>query len=410
MHKLTRRFFLGKILGGTPLRIIFIPILAAIIIISLVIHPHEGYTSARSDIEDALAKVKKQESELKKKREDALKQTITLKATKVKEVKNMQELLANITEQSHKLDDLNKEIDNVTVTVQETGDQLTEAKLRVKSREGLLKTRLRLMYMNGSVSYMDVLFSATSFSDFLDRYLALQNIVDKDKEILEQNKVDRGLVDTKKKQVESQLATIKALADEAAAIKDKLSNQEQQKEVMIASLNKQVIATEAYNEEAEKGLVALAAQRAALNKKKKELANSFKYSGGKVGWPVPDRKTIGDVFGYRIDPIRHVRKLHKGIDIPAPKGTTIVAAESGVVLIASQVSGYGNTVVIDHGGGLWTWYGHIRMGGIMVSEGDKVTRGQKIAEVGSTGDSTGNHLHFEVRINQEAVNPLPYLQ
>jgi murein DD-endopeptidase MepM/ murein hydrolase activator NlpD len=147
-----------------------------------------------------------------------------------------------------------------------------------------------------------------------------------------------------------------------------------------------------------------------LNKKKKALANSFVYSGGKLAWPVPSRTAIGDGFGYRIDPIKHINKLHKGIDIPAPKGTTIVAAESGTVLIASQVNGYGNTVVIDHGGGLWTWYGHIRDGGIKVSEGQTVKRGQKIAEVGSTGDSTGNHLHFEVRVKQEAVNPLPYLK
>ena len=112
----------------------------------------------------------------------------------------------------------------------------------------------------------------------------------------------------------------------------------------------------------------------------------------------------------RMDPIKHVMKLHKGIDIPAPLGTSIVAAETGTVLIASWVNGYGNTVVLDHGGGLWTWYGHIRNGGIKVKEGQVVKRGEKIAEVGSTGDSTGNHLHFEVRIKQEAVNPLPYLK
>jgi murein DD-endopeptidase MepM/ murein hydrolase activator NlpD len=392
------------------LRKILVPVLAIIILISLVIHPNQGYTSARSDIENALAKVKRQEAEAKRKRDNAAQLTSTLKATKNEEVKNMQELLADINDQSKKLDDLNKQINTTSLTLQDTGDQLEEATERVKSRDAQLKSRLRLMYMNGSVSYMDVLFSATSFSDFLDRFLALQNIVGQDKEILEQNKVDRALVATKKQQVETQLAKITALADEAEKIKDKLSNQEQQKEVMIASLDKKVKEVDEISEEAEKAIVALAAQRAELNKKKNALSNSFKYSGGKVAWPVPDRKNVGDGFGYRIDPIKNVRKLHKGIDIPAPKGTTIIAAESGTVLIASQVSGYGNTVVIDHGGGLWTWYGHIRNGGIKVSEGQTVKRGQKIAEVGSTGDSTGNHLHFEVRINQQAVNPLPYLQ
>jgi len=375
------------------LRKILFTVLAAVLLFSLVINPKQGFTSAQSDIDNALAKVKKQEAEMQQKREEAQKQSALLGASKTQEVQNMKELLADIREQGDKLNALNKQINEVTLTVHDTGDQLEEATARVKSRDGLLKSRLRLMYMNGTVSYMDVLFSATSFSDFLDRFLALQNIVGQDKQILEQNKEDRETVATKKVEVETQLSEIQSLAVQAEEIKDKLSNQEQKKEVLIASLDQNIQQLDESDEEAEKKLVALAAQRAELNKQKKKLqADSFKYSGGKVMWPVPDRKAIGDGFGYRIDPIKNVRKLHKGIDIPAPRGTTIVAAESGVVLIASQVSGYGNTVVLDHGGGMWTWYGHIRDGGIMVKEGQSVKRGDKIAEVGSTGDSTGNHL------------------
>jgi murein DD-endopeptidase MepM/ murein hydrolase activator NlpD len=392
------------------LRKLLLPILAVVILLSLVIHPSQGFTSAQSDIDKQLAKIKQMEAAAQKKRDDAKKLTSSISATKKQEVQNMQQLMSNIDEQSTKLDDLNKQINDVTLTLQDTGDQLQEASDRVEARDSLLKSRLRLMYMNGSVSYMDVLFSATSFSDFLDRFLALQNIVGQDKQILDSNKADRDLVAAKKVQVETQLTQIKDLAVQAEDLKDKLSTQEQQKEVLIATLDQKVKEVDSMSEEAEKAIVALAQQRAELNKKKQALSNSFVYSGGKLAWPVPGRTTIGDGFGYRIDPIKHINKLHKGIDIPAPKGTTIVAAESGTVLIASQVNGYGNTVVIDHGGGLWTWYGHIRDGGIKVSEGQSVKRGQKIAEVGSTGDSTGNHLHFEVRVKQEAVNPLPYLK
>ncbi|CAK4835277.1 unnamed protein product [Aphanomyces euteiches] len=373
-------------------------------------HPKEGYTSAQSDIDDALAKVKKQEAEMQKKREEVKQQSAVIGATKGQEVKNMQQLLADIKKQANKLIELNQQIDDVTLTVHETGDQLEEAVERVKARDTLLKSRLRLMYMNGSVSYMDVLFSATSFSDFLDRFLALQSVVGQDKQILEKNKADRKTVAAKKQQVEAQLAQIQSLAVKAEAIKDTLSNQEKKKEVLIASLDQNLEQLDGIDEEAEKKLIALASQRAQLNKKKKELADSFKYSGGQLLWPLPGRTNLSSTFGYRIDPIKHVRKLHKGIDIPAPEGTTIVAAESGVVLIASAVSGYGNSVVIDHGNGLWTWYGHIREGGIKVKEGQKVKRGQKIAEVGMTGEATGNHLHFEVRRNEVAENPLPYLK
>jgi murein DD-endopeptidase MepM/ murein hydrolase activator NlpD len=392
------------------LRKILIPVLAIIILISLVIHPNPGFTSARSDIDNAIAKLNKKAEAANRKRVANDQLAITLKATKEQTLKDIEEIEADIREQVKKLDGLNKQKNEITLALYDIGDQLDEASERVNSRDALLKSRLRLMYMNGSVSYMDVLFSATSFSDFLDRFLALQNIVGQDKEILEQNKADKAMITEKKEQKETKLAEINSLTEKEEILKDKLSNQNQQKEVIIASVDKKAKESDEISEEVEKTIVALAAQRAELNKKKNALTNSFKYSGGKVAWPVPDRKAVGDGFGYRIDPIKNVRKLHKGIDIPAPKGTTIIAAESGTVLIASQVSGYGNTVVIDHGGGLWTWYGHIRNGGIKVSEGQTVKRGQKIAEVGSTGDSTGNHLHFEVRVNQQAVNPLPYLQ
>jgi murein DD-endopeptidase MepM/ murein hydrolase activator NlpD len=392
------------------MRKLLFTVLAAILLFSLVIHPKQGYTSAQSDIDDALAKVKKQEAEMQKKRDDVKQQSAVIGATKGQEVKNLQLILADIKKQSNKLGELNQQIADGTIAAQVAGVQKDEADERVKSRDALLKSRLRLMYMNGSVSYIDVLFSATNFSDFLDRFLALQSVVGQDKQILEKNKEDKETITTKKKEVDTKLAEIQKLALEAEATKDTLSNQEKKKEVLLASLDQNLEQLDGMDEEAEKKLIALASQRAQLNKKKKELADSFKYSGGQLLWPVPGRTRMSDGFGYRIDPIKHVRKLHKGIDIPAPAGTTIVAAESGVVLIASVVSGYGNTVVIDHGNGIWTWYGHIREGGIKVKEGQKVTRGQKIAEVGSTGDSTGNHLHFEVRKNEVAVEPLPYLK
>lgn len=114
-------------------------------------------------------------------------------------------------------------------------------------------------------------------------------------------------------------------------------------------------------------------------------------------------------YGTRVHPISGQVKKHTGVDLAAPQGTDIRAAEGGVVIVAEWWSGYGNTVIIDHGDNVWTLYGHIRNGGIKVEKGDKVKRGQKIAEVGSTGNSTGPHLHFEVRINGSPVDPSPYL-
>lgn len=396
------------------------PFAAAAIAASLVFAPLHGYAGIQDDLNREIEKIKQQEAAAEKKRQDAEKLKADIKKQLDQENKTINDLKNDIEEQGQKLNALNLQLTDVNLQLNQTAQQLEDAEARVKSRDKLLKSRLRLMYMNGSVSYLDVLLSATSFSDFLDRFHSLQTIVGKDKDILEANKKDRDIVAESKKKIEEQLAQIKSLVAQAEALKQSLMKQEKQKEVAIASLSKQEKDAEDTTEEQEKYIVSLAKKRAELYRKleeakkkdnpQKQQAPAQVYSGGKLGWPVPSSSTISDVFGYRIDPIAKVRKLHKGIDIAAPRGTTIVAAESGTVLIADWVRGYGNTVVIDHGGGLWTWYGHIREGGIMVKEGDTVKRGDKIAEVGSTGDSTGNHLHFEVRIDEEPRDPMPYLK
>ena len=131
------------------------------------------------------------------------------------------------------------------------------------------------------------------------------------------------------------------------------------------------------------------------------------YTGGEFSWPVPGRSYISSGYGYRSRPIGSGREFHTGYDIPAPYGSNIVAAQSGKVIYASYMNGYGYTVMIDHGGGLVTLYGH--NSSLVVSKGASVSKGQVIAKAGSTGNSTGNHCHFEVRKNGKHTSPKPYL-
>ena len=128
---------------------------------------------------------------------------------------------------------------------------------------------------------------------------------------------------------------------------------------------------------------------------------------GKLTWPIPGYTNITSYYGYRIHPVYGIYKLHNGIDVGAPKGAKFVAADDGEVILAEYYGGYGNCVVISHGNGLFTRYGHGTS--ILVSKGQKVTRGTPVLTVGSTGISTGNHAHFEVSINGVTVNPLNYL-
>ena len=128
---------------------------------------------------------------------------------------------------------------------------------------------------------------------------------------------------------------------------------------------------------------------------------------GSMAWPVPSSSRITSDFGPRICPF-HGKELHPGIDIGAPSGSAIVAAGKGEVLYAGYRGGYGNTIILDHGNGVTTLYAHQRAGGIKVSTGERVTKGQRIGTVGSTGYSTGPHLHFEVRVNGTPKNPMSY--
>jgi len=318
----------------------------------------------------------------------------------------------DIKETEQKIFSLEKEISLTTEEVKLAAEQLEAAEKRVAKRNELLKTRVRLMYKNGSVKYLEVLLGANSFSDFLLRFEAIQKIISSDKKILEDNIKDRNMVAKKKQEIEKQLAKLEGLYAEAEQLKVELTAKRNKHLVTIASLDeKKEELNEALQEE-EKMLRELAAKEEALMKQQYDL----QYKGGFFAWPVPASKRITSPFGMRIHPITGEYKGHHGIDIGrAPStstlyGADIVAAQDGIVLVATYVSGYGNTIIINHGGGIWTLYGHIREGGLFVKAGQKVKKGQKIAEVGSTGRSTGPHLHFEVRENQVPVNPMKYFQ
>ncbi|MBD0384142.1 murein hydrolase activator EnvC family protein [Paenibacillus sedimenti] len=391
-----------------------LPILLSLGIAGTLVVPYAGYAASTTEkIDQQLSQLKKKKAEAQQKANAAENQISKVHSEKEQTTKDMKALIAQVNEASKKLSDLNNQIDQVSATLEENGKQLDEAEARVESRDQMLKSRLRLMYMNGFVSYMDVLMSATSFSDFLNRLEALKSIVNQDKEILESNKKDRDMVEQKKHETEQQLEEVKVLYAEADAVRDELQAKEKEKEVKIASLTKQEKVLEDISEESERQLTQLAKQEADLQAKKRAASKAkspFTYTGGKLGYPLASQAPLTSDFVARINPVTGRSENHKGIDLGAPKGTEIRAAENGSVIYASWMNGYGNCVIIDHGKGLWTVYGHIMNEGIYVKVGDTVKRGQKIAGVGSTGQSTGNHLHFEVRLNEKPVDPKPYLR
>jgi murein DD-endopeptidase MepM/ murein hydrolase activator NlpD len=405
-----------------------IPLAVSAVLASALAFPAAGLAGSTTDsINKQLEDLRQAKSAAQKKASDTQNQLAQVQKDKAQTSKDLNEIYSQIDEIGKKLTDLNNQIDTISDDLEANAKQLDDAQNRVASRDQMLKARLRLMYMNGFVSYAEVLMSATSFGDFLDRLDALKSIVSQDKEVLESNKRDRDVIADKKAKVEQQLAEVKQLYSQTDDVKDSLQAKETEKEVVVASLSKKEKELAEVNQEQQDELMKFASQESALLKKKADaeraaaaknkgksgssIADSFTYSGGKFAYPLAKKAPMTSDFGERTDPINGKEgAMHTGIDLGVPQGTDILAAENGVVIVASWWSGYGNCVIIDHGGGVWTLYGHIRDGGIMVKKGDKVKRGQKIAEVGHTGRATGNHLHFEVRINEKPVDPKPYLR
>ncbi|MCZ8523584.1 murein hydrolase activator EnvC family protein [Paenibacillus caseinilyticus] len=413
----------------------YVPLAIAAGLVGTLIVPQSGFAASETQrIQNELNQIRQQKNVYQKKQAETDKQIVQVQSEKAKTENDLDSLMGQIDSTNTKLNQLNNQIYTVKTSLEQNAIELDEAQVRIDTRDQLLKSRLRLMYMNGAVSYADVLLSSTSFSDFLDRLQALQSIVSQDKDILEANKRDHKVIVDKRVVIEGKLAEVKTLYGQVSEMKADLVEKEKEKEVRIASLNEQAEALEHISEEAEQQVIAAAAaeskKQQALYQEQQRVAKeaeaarkkngntkggvisapqAYTYAGGKFGYPLRGYVNKSSDFGSRQDPITGRTASHSGVDLPSPNGTDILAAEDGVVIMAQSYSGYGNTVIIDHGNGVWTLYGHIRNGGIAVDLGETVKKGQKIAEVGSTGRSTGNHLHFEVRINERTVDPKPYI-
>ena len=278
-----------------------------------------------------------------------------------------------------------------------------------------MASHIKFIYENGSSYYLTMLLNAESIGDLLNKSEYVNALASYDRERLENFVLTRQMVELLK----AELEVDKQYLEEAkAAVEIEQNNLETlitQKSNEITSYenniaNKEQAIKEYEAEQAAQDELIAATEAAIAEEKKKIIANSgivLKYDGGVFKFPLASYTRISDDYGYRIHPILGVQQFHNGVDFAAPKGTAIYAAYDGVVVAATYSSTMGNYVMIDHGDGLFTIYMHASA--LYVSKGDIVVRGETIAAVGSTGRSTGNHLHFSVRQNGEYVSPWNFL-
>ncbi len=275
----------------------------------------------------------------------------------------------------------------------------TEADLKVKNQK--LQKRVRDIYINGQISYVDVLFGAKDFSDLMTRMDILKRIIKHDYDLIMKVKQEKEIVVTARAQLEKDKAEAEKLVADADAKRAAVEEKEaEQQDLLDKAIYDRDTSEQAYEE-----LMAASEEVASMIRR-----SNMTYSGAPAGaggmiWPLDGPVT--SEFGWRTHPIFGTARFHSGLDIGGDYGLPIYAAASGTVIHAGWISGYGNTVIIDHGGGVTTLYGH--NDSLNVGVGQTVSQGQVIAMCGSTGNSTGPHCHFEVRENGEPVSPYNYL-
>lgn len=302
------------------------------------------------------------------------------------------------------IDELEASISEAQAKLETLEEELAAAEEKVNTQNENLNARLRNMYKNGSVGFIDVLMDSGSFSEFLNNLSLVEKVYTSDQDVLEELQKAYDEIDAKKKEIETLQAE---LSESKATMEEQKSSLEADK----ASVEKKKSEIAADSAETQRELDKLEADAQALTssiRNSGSSSSSSKYNGGIMAWPVPSCHTLSSGYGGRIHPTTGKYKFHGGLDIPGSYGSAIVAANSGKVIWAgNRGDSYGNYVIIDHGGGVSTLYGHSSK--VLVSTGQRVSRGQRIANVGSTGRSTGPHCHFEVRINGSRVNPNPYV-
>jgi len=281
--------------------------------------------------------------------------------------------------------------------------ELKESSIQIEANTKALEKSLRVIYEQGDVHFLEVLLDSTSITDFLTRWDLLNSLAKNNKEMIKANEANLQLVNLQKELALQKQQKLDELKDDQREKKKELSVASSRQQTIYTSLKSERAKAEAQLDELERQ-----SQQIANQIRRQTAGDSGEYLGsGTFTWPAPGYTRITSKYGMRFHPILKKNKMHTGMDIGAPKGANIIAAENGTVMQAGWNNAYGNMILINHGGNLVTLYGHASK--LLVSSGQQVTKGQTIAKVGSTGYSTGPHLHFEVRKNGDPVNPNSYL-
>lgn len=282
---------------------------------------------------------------------------------------------------------------------------LNESRARLQAREMALARRMAANYRQGPVRYASVLLGSRSMGEMVSRAHVVREIVAYDAKLIAEIKQNRTEVMNWKREADARAAEIAQVTQELGAQEDAISQDTIRQRQVLAEARDRSAEIAHELDELEEDSASIAARIRQLEETPVGRTRTMRPFAGRFMRPV--NASVISNFGMRYHPILHRTRLHAGVDMPASTGTPIAAAASGVVVFSGRMNGYGNVVVIDHGGGMSTLYAHCSAR--LVSEGQSVSQGQTIARVGATGLATGPHLHFEIRRNGTPINPASFL-
>ncbi|NLD05486.1 MAG: peptidoglycan DD-metalloendopeptidase family protein [Synergistaceae bacterium] len=377
-----------------------------------------GHISAAEKKEDDIdSQIQKQEEEYQRiqKRISTTKKKLSETTKKERTVTQQIEVLSQkITITQQKVSVVTLKVKKIQRNIVKLSNEIVNKNKKIAEVEELLKLRLVSIYKYGGVTDFNLLLSSQGAEDAMANSYLLAKIAEQDQQLItelkfqkqklnetqEQLKVQKLSLESHGKELKTQTHELKGAANERNSI---LARVRKDKDLYMAQHNELLRASKELQATVKR---LLTEKRKLAAKKNPGKPQTVYYRGGRLAWPV--QGTITSTFGTRIHPIFKTKITHTGLDISAPKGTPVKAADTGEVLFTGWLSGYGHVVILDHGGNLTTVYAHLSR--IECTEGAKVNRGGLIGRVGSTGVATGNHLHFETRVNGDAVNPMRYLQ
>ena len=321
------------------------------------------------------------------------------------------ELNQQLIDISARITDLENQLTAKSEDIQETKDELAGAKEREAQQYADMKVRIQFMYENGQTSYLEALLSSRNISEFLNSADYIAQIQSYDRQKLTEYQDTVESIVNLEAQLEQEYTDLEALKSTVESNKATVAAMMQQKESELADISGDIEDAQSdadyYAAEIQAQEELIAAIKRAEAEKAAAGVEEHPYTGGAFRWPCPSSTRVTSDYGTRVSPMSGASSNHKGIDIGASAGADIIAAADGTVTAASYSSAAGNYVMIDHGGGLYTVYMHASS--LLVSPGQTVSAGDVIAKVGSTGISTGSHLHFGVSLNGSYVSPWSYL-